>query len=129
MIITDCTAEDIRVALERVNEDFESNIIFNRFDTLDSKDTRHAVTLRCLSSKKAGHRMTVYEPWGKQRRLVAACWHVHGSFFNALPTGTKIRSIGSTTTCECEATNWHDWNIGSMMYPTMASEACECGGV
>ncbi len=128
MIITGCTTEDLRGALAKVNENYESNIIFNRFDALNGKDTRHAVTLRCVSGRGAGHRMTVLRR-GKQRKLVASCWHVHGSFFNALPAGTKIRSMGGTTVCDGVNTDWHDWNIGSMMYPTMASEACECGGI
>ncbi len=128
MIISGCTKVAIKEALVKVNQNYESNIIFNRFDTLNNKDTRHAVTLRCISSRGAGHRMTVLRR-GKQRKLVASCWHVHGDFFNCLPRGTVIRSMGGTTTCEGEVTNWHDWNIGSMMYPTMASEACECEGI
>jgi hypothetical protein len=57
------------------------------------------------------------------RRVSAACWHAHGYFFDALPTGTKIQARGHTFR---SGDVWRDWNIGSVMNRCRMSESCEC---
>ena len=122
MIITGATTEDLKRALARVNERFAGNVCFNRFDTLSP--TRHRLTLRVISSKEPGHRLSVPNPWGYQRRLVAACWHLYGHFFDALPADAVIRTSRHT---RYPGDTWLDWNVGSIMCPSWYSDCCECG--
>ena len=61
------------------------------------------------------------------RRIAAACWHVHGDFFDALFAicpDAVVMSMGKVITKD--GGNWQDWNKGSMMYPKLASACCEC---
>ena len=115
------TLEQIQEALDKANEHFGGNLIFNRGP--DKYGKAYRVTLRVEDSKGLGHRLTVSRYYGKQRRLVSACWHAHGRFFDALPEGTRIVVRHQTIYAD---ERWHDYNIGSIMLPCYASEACEC---
>ncbi len=121
-MIINAKHEDIQKALDKANESFDGNLQFNNFQRLS--DTRYRVTLRVKDSHKKGARLGFldYET-GKQRHLINACWHAHGTFFDALPEGTRIQA-GGIVTYPGEA--WQDRNIGSLMNPLYYSEACEC---
>ena len=109
---------EMEAALAIVNEKYAGNIVWNRFD--DGKTINFTLTVK--SSKDPGGRLS---PQG--RRVAAACWHVHGDFFDALFSinpDAVIISMGRKITIE--AGNWQDRNLGSMMYPFMYSNACEC---
>lgn len=126
MIIKNATREQVDKALATVAALYGDNIIYNRCDPANQRGDRWIVTLRCKSSKEPGHRLAAYSPWAKsQRRLVSACWHVHGEFMDALPASA---SITTSRTTKFVGDDWEDFNIGSIVYPTYASEACECGG-
>ena len=121
------TREKMEEALKKVNERYDGNVIWNRFD---QKASGFDFTLRVKSSKEAGHGLGPYRPWVKgrsQRRTVSACWHVHGFFFEELlkinPDAT-IRAAGRKI--DRSGGNWQDWDAGSIMYPQLASEKCEC---
>lgn len=122
MLFRNCTISDLQKALDEVNKKYENNIIFNRLDA-------RGFTLRCKDSKKAGHRLGYYvhHKTGNRSRLVSACWHVHGDFFDALfginPDAVIVARKNKITK---ESGNWEDCNIGSMMFPFYFSEACEC---
>lgn len=64
------------------------------------------------------------------RRIAAACWHVHGDFFDALlkiqPNAVIVTRGGPGAVIDKNGGNWQDCNIGSRMSPMMFSEACEC---
>jgi len=87
------------------------------------------VTLRVKDSHGKGAKLSYPNPsTGRQRHLINACWHVHGYFFEALleiNENIVIKTAGRTV--DKNGGNWHDWNIGSMMYPMYYSEACDCG--
>ncbi len=134
MIVRDCTVADLRVALAEVNKKYEGNVTFNQHPVPNGRGFRF--TLRVEDSQKPGHRLTPSPNYrtGKHHRMVSACWHVHGDFFDALleiapeaeirvgSKGEKIFKVGDRV-----IGNWEDRNIGSMMHPFYYSEACECG--
>ena len=122
-MIINATREDIQKALNQANEDFNGNLMFNNFQRLS--DSRHRVTLRVKDSHGKGARLGFpsYDT-GKQRHLINACWHAHGTFFDALPHDTAIRVADFGTIYAGDS--WQDRDIGSMMQPLSLSEACEC---
>lgn len=145
MLIKNVTKIEIKQALVEVNKEFEDNIIFNRFDSANRKETRWNVTLYTKSVKKAGHRLGFPEftgfnsppNWDKRRRLRYACWHVHGTFFDklfeinskiAIRSGSSLanpnRNNGGWITIN--GGNWQDKDIGSQLNPYWFSDACDC---
>lgn len=117
---TSATFEQLRAALDHVNTLYEGNICWNREPERISKN-KIAFTLRVIDSSKPGARRSA-----SGRRLVSACYHVHGHLFDyLLNNGVRvIQSAGQTIRSHSD--NWSDWNAGSMMYPAYMSELCEC---
>ena len=131
MIIKNTSYNELQKALELTNKLYDNNITWNNFRQENNKGTRFRVTLKCKDSKKAGHRLGF--PYSrtsgeeKQRRLISACWHVHGDFFDALlDLNPEIEIQVATHKINKDGGNWQDRNIGSMMRPLYYSEACEC---
>jgi len=131
MIIKNVLQEDLKQALAKVNKDFDDNICWNRFEGIRNG---FIVTLAVRNSHGKGARLgfQISERTGQRRHLINACWHVHGHFFDAL---LEINPKADITTCishiykheDRVIGNWEDKQIGSMMDPLYASEACECG--
>lgn len=124
MIIIGAELKDIKAALDKVNQEYKGNVEFNRYPeslgfTRDGRP-KMRLTLRVNDSHGAGARLS-----HQGRRMVAACWHVHGRFFMALPASCTIKAGPLTLT---PASPWHDMNIGSQVQPLYYSEACGCGG-
>lgn len=128
---------DLDRALTLVNEIYKGNICFKSRKTIGNSrggGLTMQFTLTVLSSKGPGHRLSFYRPWsGKQYRLAAACWHVHGDFFDALleinPRARIITQAGRgsrTNIITKDGGNWTDLDVGSVMYPAYLSELCEC---
>lgn len=115
MIISNCTQEEIETALKKVSKKFGNNIIFKGF-TPEGK--RFRVTLKVKDSKGLGARRGI-----TGRRMISACWHVHGHFFDALPKKAVIRSASFVV---CPGDDWNDFNAGSTMAPVYMSELCGC---
>ena len=129
MLIKNASAIEIMLALVEANEKFGNNLIFNRFDyaalTRQGKE-KFNVTLRVKDSREAGSRLgfPAYLT-GKQRHLISACWHAHGTFMDALPAEAEIIVTGVDYPIR-PGDRWNDRNIGSIMQPMYYSEACEC---
>ena len=121
MRLSYATAEDLREALKAVNELYNDNIMFKR---LDGK----IFTLRVKDSKGAGARRGYnFTKSGERRRLISACWHVHGDFFEALfKVNPRAVVHAGRRKITAEGGNWQDWNIGSLITPLYHSEACDC---
>jgi hypothetical protein len=119
MLIRNATGFDIGKALEDTNLEFDSNIKFKRFDyagqTREGYE-KHNVTLTVKDSKASGSRVS-----RNGRRISAACWHVHGTFMDALPNDAVIISLGRKISPD---DYWHDWRIGPGNF--YMSESCDC---
>ena len=107
----------VRNALQEANRHFGGNLRFNRFDFAGNSGLRMNVTLTINDVNAIGARRN------DTRKVHAACWHAHGTFFDALPEGTEIRSC---QTVMHAGDKWHDFNMGSIARPLMASHACNC---
>jgi hypothetical protein len=126
MLVRNVTREQLDQALAKTNEEFGGNIAFDTFHPTNTKQTHWRVTLCTFDSKAKGSRVHIrYDFGGKQntRRSRHACWHVHGTFMDALPPDTTITTAGRT---KHPGDQWEDWNIGSMMFPVYFSESCGC---
>lgn len=125
MYLKDGTIEELHKAMEEVNKRFDNNIEFNRVPEHYGNKIRF--TLKVKDSKKEGHRLGSSYGDNKQRRLISACWHVHGYFFEEV---FKINPNAMIISRNKEITkdygNWEDDNIGSQMNPLYHSEACDC---
>lgn len=107
--------------LALVNQRYENNITWNR--SPEPKGRRYRFTLRCKSSYKPGHRRTF-----QGHHHFAACWHVHGDFFDALFTvaPNAVIRIGTGHKITKHSGNWEDRSVGSFDVPRMYSEMCDC---
>lgn len=121
MIAKDCTIEHLNRALDKVNERFNNNITWKRRP--ERIGNRFRFTLTVKSSREPGSRIS-----HNFRRIAAACWHVHGHFFDELiklAPNVEIQSNGNVI--NRFGGNWQDKNIGSINRPLLYSEACNCG--
>lgn len=120
MIIRNVTRWDLERALQATSEKFGGNIRWNNGPiALNRKGTAWRCTLRVHNSHGPGAKV------GREgRHTIAACWHAHGEFFDALPPGAIIEAAGR----KFEAGDpWQDWDCGSLFYPQYMSELCYCG--
>lgn len=131
MQIKNVSESELNEALRILNQYYDNNVIFRRFERLNKDGTRFRVTLRVKDSHGKGAKLS-YNPFkSSYRHLPSACWHVHGDFFDillALNHKTVIETMMSTIYKEHGETkgNWKDRNIGSVIFPFYYSEACEC---
>jgi hypothetical protein len=150
MIARDCTEQDLREALRRINEtdicnncygpkgNFENNI---RFKKLEPNGKGFTFTLSVYDSSVRRGKEKHSAPGSRinainGRHIAAACWHAHGRFFHALfDVNPKARVFSSFYKridgtyhgwITADGGNWIDGQIGSNAYPVMMSEACEC---
>lgn len=136
MLIKNVYRQDVIDALAAVNAEFDNNIVFSRFDFAGRTrkgGSKYQVTLSVKSSKGKGARRS-----HSGRRIAAACWHVYGTFMDALPESATISapavvgysSMGREKIARRDrrpGDEWQDWNIGSLFQPMYYSEACDCG--
>ena len=117
---TTATKLQLDEALNCVNQKFDDNIQFKEFKQISSK--RINFTLRVKNSSSPGAKIG-----HSGRKTIAACWHVHGYFFEYLflqYPGIVIISQGKKL--KDNSDNWQDQNIGSYYRPLQFSEACNC---
>ncbi len=118
---TNAKLETLEKALRTVNElHYDNNIIWNREP--EQIGNRLRFTLKCKSSKEAGHRI------GQSgKRMTSACWHVHGNLFDIIWDFESDAIIkAGPLKMESKDDNWQDRNIGSQVNPMYFSEACDC---
>jgi hypothetical protein len=122
---TNATIQELEQALTAVNKRFDNNIKFKR---LEQQGKRITFTLTVINSSGSGHRTgTQKTVKGGYKKLAAACWHVHGYFFEEL---FKINPSAFIKTgqnkIDINGGNWQDRNIDSVFNPLRFSQACEC---
>ena len=138
MIARNCSKEDLQLALASVNTRFADNVTFKRLDpngrgwtfTLTIKATRGKGSVPLTGVRKS---TSIFH---SDRLVSAACWHVHGYFFDALFTIAPDARIFSSFYRRSTSQSFHEWimrdtpwkdgQIGSNAYPIMFSEACTC---
>lgn len=136
MKIRNVTRADLDRALEEVNETYNGNVIFDRIDCTSSRKGVWEVTLRTVDSRKAGGRRVRSN---NGRRVITACWHAHGRFFDALPpyaryytweiTGYDRNGLFPTVkrAWHKPGDEWVDLMTGSLYGGMwMTSELCNC---
>lgn len=123
MKFTNVTQQDLEKALEVVNVKYKGNVEFNNFQP---QGKRFNCTLRVKNSRGPGARRS--QDWnGKRRRLISACWHVHGDFFDALwDIAPDMNVFTGGMMYRDRGDNWQDMQVGSIMYPAYMSELCDC---
>jgi hypothetical protein len=132
-MITNATLPELIKALLIVNKKYDNNVEFNRYPEKIKKSNRMLFTLKVKDCSKPGHRIGFFPTKkGNPRRLSAACWHVHGDYFEALfsvnPECYVLTSRFGNTKVTKEKGNWTDQDVGSMMRPAKLSELCDCAG-
>lgn len=128
-----CSEEDLKQALIRVNKSYSENIAFF---SLEKRKYYINFRLKVRDNCGPGHSIGFYKvrnKFGNERyiNLSAACWHVHGDFFDALFKINPNAVIYSGYSLQKKITkdygNWKDTQRGSRMFPRMFSEMCYCG--
>lgn len=120
MYAKNCEISDLNRALDTVNEKYGDNIEYKSGP--EYRGNRILFTLKVKNSRGPGARIS---PHG--RRLPAACWHIHGDFFDALfSINPKAEIKAMQKTINIEGGNWEDSNIGSQVQSMRFSEACNC---
>ena len=117
-------------ALTEVNKLYDGNIVFKRGPEYIGRTSHFTLTVK-NSNGLGARRSAGYGTAG--RKIAAACWHVHGYFFeavfnqNSISPNARIRTAVSCITGPGENEgNWQDKRIGPPIAPVMYSEACEC---
>jgi hypothetical protein len=127
MIARNVSRQDLDKALQTVNEKYDGNVIWKREPTPTGKGFRF--TLRVLQARGKGGRLGIMGlmGYGKPRHIPAACWHVHGDFFDVLFAVNPNAYVWSgKNRISKDAGNWQDRNVGSQMNYVSYSDACEC---
>jgi hypothetical protein len=102
MLAKNVSMSDLQFALDMTNREFGGNV---RFKDIRQVGRNVRFTLTVNDSKGPGGR------WNhtRSRRVAAACWHVHGTFFDYLPSHAVIVANGDKIRPGDE---WQDRNIG-----------------
>jgi hypothetical protein len=122
MIAKNTTIPQMDAAMARLNKQFHNNVEFRR---LDVQGNKIIFTLKVKNSKGDGGAKSF-----RGRRTGAACWHCTGYLFVELFKINPNAKVYSSRTgwITADRGNFQDFNVGSIMEPMMASEACECVG-
>ena len=127
MIAKHITKNDLENALKRVNLKYEENIKFKAVESTNRFETSFRFTLTVKDSNATGARRGT-----SGRKISAACWHVHGNFFDAL---IEISAQAVIVTdwlsrkpiiIDINGGNWQDQKVGGLINPFYISELCEC---
>ena len=79
-MIRNTSANSLNQALKEINKKYNDNIEFLTCESTTTNGKTYRIRFRVKDSKKAGARR------GQTgRRLINACWHAHGHFFEELP--------------------------------------------
>ena len=125
---TNFSWEQLEAALEAVNLIYAGNVKLIRGT---ERPAWRRFTPRVNDSKGPGAKLFI--TWSHTRRSVAACWHVHGDFFDALWNLPHARTMayyiesGRAGRMRGPCDNWQDFNIGAPIAPLLYSQSCECG--
>jgi len=125
MFAKNTTINELEKVLAEVAKKYNNNLIFNR---IEQTGRRVLFTLRVKDSSGSGARVS-----NSGRKMISACWHCHGDFFDELlkqNPKSEILSLGNKRIYKdsdgATIGNWEDISCGSQMYPSYMSELCNC---
>lgn len=121
MRIVNVTKTDLEKAMAEVNKLYDGNIMFKSMKSANAKSTTWNVSLRAVKSDGPGARTSF-----SGRKSIAACWHVHGDFMDALPKEAKIYSGMYGKTARHPGEPWEDCYTGSTFNRVHLADLCEC---
>jgi len=117
---TNATIQQLNEALNFVNQKFDNNVQFKEIKQISSK--RVNFTLRVKNSSSPGAKIGY-----SGRKTIAACWHVHGYFFEYLFLTCKdVYIISQGKKMKDNSDNWQDQNVGNKYNPVFYSTLCNC---
>jgi hypothetical protein len=117
---TNATKLQLENALNFVNQKFDDNVQFKEIKQISSK--RINFTLRVKNSSGPGAKIGY-----SGRKTIAACWHVHGYFFEYLfLLYPEIFIISQGKKMIDNSNNWIDQNVGKNYNPVSYSSLCNC---
>ena len=118
------TREEIIDALTYASRKYHGNIGFRNGPDFVRNDrsgtTIYRVTLTVHDSHGEGASINPYT----RRHIKAACWHAHGYFYDGFNEGTLIEARGTKYRT---GEPWVEYNRGSLLWPSVASNWCNCG--
>lgn len=127
MLAYHVTETDLRAAAERASKLYNGNVALD-VRGMNGRAIRFGLKVR------SSHGDGAHRSW-QGRRTTSACWHVHAEFFRALFDAfpdARIKSAMADYKGRESFEKLYELtgmrNIGSMIQPCLASEACECAG-
>lgn len=128
MIVKNAAMENFHAALAIVNARYDGNIKFKQLEPTGRR-IKFNLTV-CRTSEGTGKNKVTLPGVSIKRgkRIAAACWHVHGDFFDALFDLAPDAEIFSAMTgiWEKKGDPWKDYEVGTGFEPLKASQACNC---
>ncbi len=131
MIIKHATQDQIREALSKISPKYNFNLKFRERTPEPIGKANFRVRLGVKNSHGKGasihQRYNFFDGTLSERHLRSACWHVHGNFFDALfelCPDALVYARGNKITAS--QGNWQDYDVGSQLFPVMASDSCDC---
>ena len=133
MIVSGVSAQDIRDVVAKLNaSDYDGNVVIERLETLNRKDSRHALKLGTADSRKHGSRRA-----GSGRHGKWLCWHGFRDVVRAIMDvnpDAKVRSAAAvydgSVGFERVYPSTAETNVGSWAEPAYMPELCvgTCAG-
>lgn len=133
MIVSGVTAQDIRDVVAKLNaSDYDGNVVIERLDTLNQKDTRHTLKLGTADSRKHGSRKSASGRHGKY-----LCWHGFRDVVRGIMAVNPDAKVRTTKAVYNGSKGFEDVypgtaeeNIGSLFQPQYMPEMCvgTCAG-
>ena len=128
-----CSIEQMDEVLFRVNRKYKGNIEYKNFE---NKAHYISFTLKVKDANGPGSKTgNINRKSGKPRRTTAACFHVHGDFFDfllnleprAIVYANKLKIHNGLDSdghiIRPSINNWLDWYDD---HDRLASESCDC---
>jgi len=124
MEIKNTNKEELNHALNFINNKYNNNIEFMKLEPLNKKETRFRIRLKVKDSKKEGSARAFLT----NRRLISACWHAHGYFFEELINcNPTIEIKAKSLKINSKGGNWDDKLLGNVYIgQAYQSDCCEC---
>ena len=114
---------ELKLALKKLNEKYNNNVNFKRLEQYGNN--KMLFTLKVKDSSGSGARTT-----HNGRKLVSACWHVHGYFYEEVfkinPHAIIESSYTKIKTITKDSGNWQEIPRGTYFNPANMSDLCEC---